>query len=69
LNLVGGDRLVFAHADPRLECVSLAALREFVGQTLQTAALREEATEHPYELSGSARTISFSSNCTEYRIE
>jgi hypothetical protein len=52
-----------------LECVSLAILCKFVGQTLQTAALCEETTQHPYELSGSARIVSFSSNCAEYRIE
>ena len=42
LDLIGGNRLVITHADPRLECVPLATLYKFVGQTLQTAALREE---------------------------
>ena len=31
LNLIAGDRLVLTHADPRLECVSLATLCKFVG--------------------------------------
>jgi len=69
LNLIAGNRLVLAQANPRLECVLLATLCKFVGQTLQTSALRKKTTEHPYELSGSARTFSFSSSCTEYRIE
>src|SRR5678815_2587960 len=49
LNLIAGNRLVFTHADPRLECVPLAALCEFVREALQTAALCEETTEHAYE--------------------
>src|SRR5262249_30632478 len=69
LNLIAGNRLVFTHANPRLECVPLATLCKFVGQALKTAALCEETTEDSYELSGSARTLSFSSNCAKYRIE
>jgi hypothetical protein len=45
LNLIAGDRLVLTHAHRRLECVALATLCKFVGETLQTTALREEANE------------------------
>ena len=38
LNLVGGDWLIFFHADPRGKRATLAALREFVRQTFQSPA-------------------------------
>ena len=69
LNLVGGNWLIFFHADPRGKRATLAALREFVRQTLQSPALREEATKNPDERIRSARRISFSGHCTEYRVE
>jgi hypothetical protein len=65
LNLVGGNWLVFSHPDPGGKRATLAALREFARQTLQSAALSEEATKNPDERIRSARRISFS----EYRIE
>jgi len=69
LNLVGGNWLVFSHADPRGERATLAALREFVRQTLQSPALREEATKNADERIRSVRRISFSGDGTEYRVE
>jgi hypothetical protein len=69
LNLAARNRLVFSHADPGGKCVPLAALREFVRQTLQSSALCEEATKNPDELTRAARRISFSGHCTEYRVE
>ena len=55
LNLVGGNRFVFAHADPGGKRTTLAGLREFVRQTLQSPALREEATKHANKRIRSAR--------------
>ena len=49
LNLIAGNRLVFTHPNPRLKSVPLTALRKFVGQTLQTTALREETAENCYQ--------------------
>jgi hypothetical protein len=69
LNLVGGNWLVFSHPDPGRKRATLAALREFVRQTLQSPALRQEATKNPDERIRSARRISFSGHGTEYRVE
>jgi hypothetical protein len=69
LNLVGGNRLVFSDSDPRRKCATLACLREFVCQTLQSPALREEATKNPDERICSVRMIPFSSYGTMYRVE
>src|SRR6267378_3038876 len=69
LNLIVGNRLVLTHAHPRLECVPLATLCKFVGQTLQTATLREETAENCHQRICFARLGVFSTSCAEYRIE
>jgi hypothetical protein len=68
LNLIAGNRLIFTHANPRRECVALAALGKFIGQPLQTSALREETAENPQELIAfvTAGCLLRSTNCTEY---
>jgi hypothetical protein len=69
LNLLGGNWLVFSQAYPGRKRATLAALGEFVRQTLQSSALREEATKDPDERIRSPRRISFSGYGTEYRVE
>jgi len=44
----------------------LAALGKFAGQALQAPALRKETAENPQELIASARSVAFSTDCTEY---
>ena len=55
--------------NPRLKCVRLATLCKFVGQTLQTATLREETAENCYQRICVAGLGVFSTSCAEYRIE
>jgi hypothetical protein len=69
LNLIAGNWLVFAHANPGLECVSLATLSKFIGQTLQTPALREETADNSYQRIRLTRCTAFSASCAKYRIE
>src|SRR5215472_15100978 len=49
LNLIAGNWLVFAHANPRLECVPLTVLCKFAGEALQAAALREKTAENSHQ--------------------
>jgi len=69
LNLIAGNRLVFTHVNPRLERVSMATLSKFVGQTLQTPALREETADNSYQRIRLTRCTAFSASCAKYRIE
>lgn len=69
LNLAGGNWLVFSHADPGGKRAALAALREFVCQTLQPTALREQATKNSDERTCPAGGISLSGHGTQYRVE
>src|SRR5439155_22255720 len=69
LNLIAGDGLVFAHADPGGESAATAALRKLVRQTLQSPTLRQQTTENADKRIRAARIISFSTHCTEYRVE
>src|SRR5439155_19542103 len=69
LNLIAGDGLVFAHADPGGKCAAAAALRKFIGQALQSPALRQETTQNSDKRIRFAGSVSFSASCTEYRVE
>ena len=69
LNLIAGDWLVFFHADPGSECVPLAALREFIHQALEAAALLEEAAQDPDELISTATGSVLSAHGAEYRVK
>src|SRR5881392_495570 len=54
---------------PGGKCATAAALRKFIGQALQSPALRQETTENPDERIRFAGSISFSASCTVYRVE
>src|SRR5207302_8038338 len=69
LNLIAGDGLVFAHADPGGKGAAAATLRKFISQALQSPTLRQETTENPDERIRFAGSISFSASCAEYRVE
>jgi hypothetical protein len=47
----------------------MATLSKFIGQTLQTPALREETADNSYQRIGLTRSTAFSASCAKYRIE
>jgi hypothetical protein len=61
--------LVFSHAHAGGKRATLAGLRKFVRQTLQSPALGKEVTKNPHERIPSARRIGLSGDRTEYRVE
>src|SRR5262245_31029591 len=69
LNLTAGNRLVFTHANPRLECVPLATLHKFTAQSLQTAALCEQTADNSHQRVRFTSCTGLSTSCAEYRIE
>src|SRR5215472_8933117 len=66
LNLIAGNWLVFAHANPRLERVPLAALCKFASEALQAAALCEKTAENSHQRIRFTGCPAFSTDSADY---